>query len=160
MNRDTALLMFIFVVAFVGRMNAADNRPNIVLIFIDDLGWKDVGCYGNDFVDTPRIDRPASCIRQRDWKLIEYLVGSGDIELFNLNDDIGEKQNLAGEKKGRVADLKKKLQAWREQMNTRMPIPNPSYDQKRAHQWWNSMTGKPIGSDQRKRFPQSELELK
>ena len=36
------------------------NKPNIVLIFIDDLGWKDVGCYGNDFVETPRIDRLAA----------------------------------------------------------------------------------------------------
>ena len=42
---------------------AADNptsRPNIVLIFIDDMGWKDVGCYGNDFIDTPNIDTLAS----------------------------------------------------------------------------------------------------
>lgn len=34
-------------------------QPNIILIFIDDLGWTDIGCYGNDFVDTPRIDQLA-----------------------------------------------------------------------------------------------------
>src|SRR6056297_1944961 len=39
---------------------ASAPRPNIVLIFIDDLGWKDLGCYGNDFVETPRIDRLAA----------------------------------------------------------------------------------------------------
>lgn len=38
----------------------AEERPNIVLLFIDDLGWHDVGCYGNDFVETPRIDRLAA----------------------------------------------------------------------------------------------------
>jgi len=47
---------------FAVAATAADNpsQPNIVLIFIDDLGWKDVGCYGNDFVETPRIDRLAA----------------------------------------------------------------------------------------------------
>ena len=38
----------------------AADRPNIVLIFVDDLGWKDIGCYGNGFVETPRIDRLAT----------------------------------------------------------------------------------------------------
>ena len=38
----------------------AADRPNVILIFIDDMGWKDVGCYGNDFIDTPRIDRLAA----------------------------------------------------------------------------------------------------
>ncbi len=36
------------------------NQPNIVLVMIDDMGWGDVGCYGNEFVDTPNIDRLAS----------------------------------------------------------------------------------------------------
>jgi arylsulfatase A len=34
-------------------------RPNIVLIFADDLGWADLACYGNTFNETPRIDRLA-----------------------------------------------------------------------------------------------------
>ena len=34
-------------------------RPNIIFIFIDDMGWGDVGCYGNDFIDTPHIDQLA-----------------------------------------------------------------------------------------------------
>ena len=38
----------------------SDNKPNIVLIFIDDLGWGDLGCYGNDFIETPRIDQLAA----------------------------------------------------------------------------------------------------
>ncbi|MDB4408678.1 sulfatase [Akkermansiaceae bacterium] len=104
-------------------------------------------------------DRPASAIREHDWKLIEYLDGSGDIELYNLAEDLGEKKNLATEKKGRVADLKKKLHTWRTEVSARMPLPNPSYDPDRSHEWWSMRTGKPIPSDQRKRFPQTKKDL-
>jgi len=40
---------------------ATDERPlNIVLLLIDDLGWKDLGCYGSTYYETPRIDRLAA----------------------------------------------------------------------------------------------------
>nr|XP_028698031.1 arylsulfatase F isoform X2 [Macaca mulatta] len=36
-----------------------DDKPNIVLIMVDDLGIGDLGCYGNDTIRTPHIDRLA-----------------------------------------------------------------------------------------------------
>lgn len=35
------------------------DRPNIVVIMADDLGWKDLHCYGNQNLDTPNLDRLA-----------------------------------------------------------------------------------------------------
>ncbi|QDV25817.1 Arylsulfatase [Aureliella helgolandensis] len=37
-----------------------ENRPNVVLIFADDLGYGDLGCYGASKVQTPNIDRLAA----------------------------------------------------------------------------------------------------
>ncbi|MEK6235010.1 MAG: sulfatase-like hydrolase/transferase, partial [Planctomycetales bacterium] len=38
----------------------AAERPNIVLVFIDDMGWGDFSCFGNQDAGTPHIDRLAS----------------------------------------------------------------------------------------------------
>jgi N-sulfoglucosamine sulfohydrolase len=38
----------------------AGEKPNIVLFVADDLGWKDLGCYGDTQVSTPNIDRLAA----------------------------------------------------------------------------------------------------
>ena len=35
-------------------------RPNVVLINADDLGWAEVGCYGQQKIKTPNIDKLAS----------------------------------------------------------------------------------------------------
>jgi len=37
----------------------SDERPNIVVFVIDDLGRNDLGCYGSKFIRTPNIDRLA-----------------------------------------------------------------------------------------------------
>lgn len=37
-----------------------DERPNILLIFADDLGWSDLGCYDSQRFETPHLDRLAS----------------------------------------------------------------------------------------------------
>lgn len=36
----------------------ADDRPNVIFILVDDMGWSDLGCYGSE-IDTPNIDRLA-----------------------------------------------------------------------------------------------------
>jgi arylsulfatase A-like enzyme len=36
------------------------DRPNIVMVFIDDMGWQDFSCFGNTAAKTPHIDRLAA----------------------------------------------------------------------------------------------------
>lgn len=33
-----------------------NDKPNVVLILIDDMGWRDIGCCGSSFYETPNID--------------------------------------------------------------------------------------------------------
>jgi uncharacterized sulfatase len=45
----------------IGRLLAAEpSRPNIVMVFIDDMGWGDFSCFGNREASTPCVDRLAS----------------------------------------------------------------------------------------------------
>ena len=37
----------------------AKEKPNIVFILADDLGWADLGCYGSTFYETPNLDHLA-----------------------------------------------------------------------------------------------------
>lgn len=37
-------------------LNAEAQKPNIILLFIDDMGWADFSCFGNEQAKTPHID--------------------------------------------------------------------------------------------------------
>ena len=64
MNRITVLsLSLTMLTSFaISADEMVDEAPrtNVILILIDDLGWKDLGCYGSDYYQTPNIDRLAS----------------------------------------------------------------------------------------------------
>ncbi len=36
------------------------HKPNILLILLDDYGWRDTGCYGSTFYETPNLDKLAA----------------------------------------------------------------------------------------------------
>jgi uncharacterized sulfatase len=74
---------------------------------------------------------PASAIRKGDWKLIQFYE-TDKVELYNLKDDLGEKNDLAAKETSRANELKAALAAWRKAVNAQMPVPNPNHDPKRA----------------------------
>ena len=48
-----ALLLIASILALA---EAGWTKPNIILVFADDLGWSDVGYQGSDFYETPNLD--------------------------------------------------------------------------------------------------------
>ncbi len=66
---------------------------------------------------------PVTYIHAGDWKLMEYLE-DGRLELYNLREDIGEKNNLATANPQKAKELHTKLVAWRKAINAPMPAKN------------------------------------
>ncbi|MDP5171483.1 MAG: sulfatase-like hydrolase/transferase, partial [Bacteroidia bacterium] len=50
----------------------AETKPNFVIIFTDDQGYGDLGCFGGKHVSTPRIDQMAA----EGAKLTNFYVGA------------------------------------------------------------------------------------
>ncbi len=57
-NASVRRLCVLFVVLITATAFAAD-RPNVVVLLVDDLGWQDIGCYGGP-AKTPTLDRLAA----------------------------------------------------------------------------------------------------
>lgn len=58
--------------ALFGMNSNTNHTPNIVLIMADDLGWKELGCYGQEKIKTPNIDQLAA----EGMKFMQYYAGS------------------------------------------------------------------------------------
>jgi len=70
---------------------------------------------------------PYSIIRTGDWKLIKRYEGK-TFELFNLNSDLSEKDDLSQTMPEKVKELDAKLTDWLRAAGAKLPKPNPDYD--------------------------------
>jgi arylsulfatase A-like enzyme len=66
---------------------------------------------------------PVTTIQAGDWRLMEFLEDN-KVELYNLKDDIGEKNNLADKMPDKAKELLKMMQKWREEIKAPMPTAN------------------------------------
>ncbi len=69
---------------------------------------------------------PACAIRRGRFKLIETFEDAR-LQLYDLQDDPGETQNLAAQEPGRAARLHAELQAWRANVGAQIPSKNPDH---------------------------------
>lgn len=84
--------------------------------------------------------KPCGAIREGDYKLIEWYERSilhekHPVSLFNLKEDIGERNDLADKMPDKANDLWKKLKQWRKDVGAQEMTINPNYDPKKALYW-------------------------
>ncbi len=53
-------LFFLLAAITIAHAQAGESKPNIILIFTDDQGYNDLGCFGSTTIKTPNLDRMAA----------------------------------------------------------------------------------------------------
>ncbi|MEL0098718.1 MAG: sulfatase, partial [Opitutae bacterium] len=92
---------------------------------------------------------PSSIIMQGDWKLIHYHEDGRD-ELYDLGNDIGEQNDLAGKNPQRAKEMRAQLNQWLKETKAKFPIPDPQFDStKRDTRWANMKTNSKKGMEQK-----------
>ncbi|MGB5821117.1 MAG: sulfatase-like hydrolase/transferase, partial [Saonia sp.] len=55
-NIKIVFLSILGLLVFFQSHGQSKKKQNVIFILADDLGWKDLKCYGSDYYETPNID--------------------------------------------------------------------------------------------------------
>jgi len=103
--------------------NAGLDGLNLAPLLADPTATLDRDAIYHHYPHYYATTTPASAIRMRDWKLLEYFE-DGHLELYNLEDDLGESHDLAAENPQQCDELHRRLVAWRTKVGARVPTWN------------------------------------
>jgi len=86
--------------------------------------WLFTGFKTEYSLHTNQLSRPAGAVRLGDYKLVESYE-TGELELYNIRNDISESEDLSGKMVEKTQELYKLLFEWRKKANANMPGVNP-----------------------------------
>jgi arylsulfatase A len=66
------LFLISIIISLISNNKTSAQKPNIIFIFADDLGYADIGCYGQQKIETPNIDKLAA----NGMKFTQFYSGS------------------------------------------------------------------------------------
>lgn len=98
-------------------------RLSIIVILLDDLGWRDAGCFGIDFHETPDTDRLAAQGTDHSRQIPFY--EDDRTELYDSNREIAQRNDLAAGLPEKTTELPTLPEDWLEQVDASMCPPNP-----------------------------------
>lgn len=121
------IVNFDFYPTFMEVIGAKSNNQQVdgisfaALLKNPDATLPERAFYWHYPLDKPHFlgGRSAGSIRQGDWKLIQFFDTAED-ELYNLKEDLGEKNNLAQSNPAKVKELKTALVNWRASVGAKM----------------------------------------
>jgi arylsulfatase A-like enzyme len=114
-----------------GNPNDIDGKSFLPIVLDNDASFD----RGPIFWHYPHFSgqggRPAAAVRNHDWKLVENLE-TGALELYNLQEDVAEKNDLSAQNQLKTREMYGLLDTWRKSVQANMPEKNPAYkvDQK------------------------------
>lgn len=105
--------------------SADASRPNVVIVFCDDLGYGDLACFGHPTIRTPNLDRMARgvqlyAVRKGPFKahfITRPAYGRGAAEahdpplLYHLGHDPSERFDVAQKNPEVIAEIRREVEA-------------------------------------------------
>lgn len=124
------------VLALTGVAGDPDHNANVDGMDISEAFTNPRGVV-NEFAQRPLFwhyphyhplgARPHSAVRLDAWRLLQY-HDDMRVELYHLNQDIGERTEQAGSHPEVTRELEELLEQWRLEVDAQMPTPNPEFD--------------------------------